>query len=113
MTTYTATKHITGYVYVIKDETNGRKLGFSTNPEMRLKQLQTGNKEILKIEYRLKVKDMRKAEAALHNLFAVYRLQMGEWFHLAEKDLLLLKKIFRVEQTTEREESLLNGLGLR
>lgn len=117
MMTYTPihkqNKILAGYVYVIKDETDGRKLGFSQNPDIRVKQLQTGNKETLYIEYRLEVKDMRKAESSLHTLFAAYRLQTKEWFHLTETDLVLLKKIFRVVQTTEREESLLKSLGLR
>jgi len=114
MKTYTDTKQDTnGYVYVIKDETKGRKLGFSKNPDLRVKQLQTGNKEKLTIEYRLEVNNMSKAESSLHILFAAYRLRKGEWFHLEEKDLILLEKIFRARDITNTEYIQLITLGLR
>ena len=100
------------YVYCIIDESGRRKLGFTDDVDKRLPELQTGNAEKLKIEYRLEVKNMRRAETSLHHLFAADIIRMdGEWYKI--KDLVLLKKVFRKEQTTEREEKLLERLGFR
>lgn len=105
-------KHDSGYVYVIKDESERRKLGFSYDAEMRLDILQTGNAERLTVEHRLFVKDMLRAEDALHNLFAANRIRAdGEWFKI--QDMLLFLKIFKIEATNEREEKLLESMGLR
>lgn len=105
-------KHRSGYVYCIKDESERRKLGFSYDAEMRLDILQTGNAEVLTVEYRLFVKDMLKAEDALHNLFAADRIRAnGEWFKI--KDMVLFLKIFKKEPINEREEKLLESMGLR
>jgi hypothetical protein len=105
-------KHDSGYVYVIIDESQRRKLGFSYDAEMRLDILQTGNAERLTVEHRLFVQDMIKAEHALHNLFAADRIRAdGEWFKI--KDMALFNKIFKVAPVEEREEKLLASLGLR
>lgn len=101
-----------GYIYVIKDESERRKLGYAEDVEIRLKQLQTGNAERLTIEYRLQVADMIRAETAIHNLFAAGRIRAdGEWFHIA--DMRLLLKIFKAADTTAIEERQLIQLGLR
>jgi len=103
-------KHDSGYVYVILDESERRKLGFSYDADMRLDILQTGNAELLTVEYRLEVKDMLRAEDALHNLFAADH-KRGEWYKIT--DMILFRKIFKKETTTEREEKLLETMGLR
>lgn len=105
-------KHSSGYVYVITDESDRRKLGFSEDADIRLDILQTGNAELLTVEYRLQVQDMIKAEESLHNLFAADRIRAkSEWFRI--HDMELLQKIFKVIPRTEREEELLRSLGLR
>lgn len=105
-------KVLSGYVYVIIDQTERRKLGFSKDADMRLDTLQIGNADILTVEHRLLVNDMKRAEDALHNLFAADRIRTnGEWFKIT--DMELFNKIFRVTQTDEREEQLLERLGLR
>lgn len=105
-------KHDSGYVYVIRDESERRKLGFSYDADMRLDILQTGNAERLTVEYRLQVSDMQRAEDALHNLFAADRIRTdGEWFKIT--DMVLFNKIFKVIPIEEREEKLLESLGLR
>lgn len=103
-----------GYVYVIKDSEGKRKLGFSKIPDKRVAELQVGNSLKLIVEYRLYVNHMKRTEAKLHDLFIADRIR-GEWFKLPEdsKELLLLKKIFRAEHTTHREEALMKSLGLR
>lgn len=105
-------RNTSGYVYVIIDESERRKLGFSYNADMRLDDLQTGNAERLTIEHRLAVQHMRKAENALHQLFAADRIRPdGEWFKITNMELFY--KIFNVAPITEREESYLKSLGLR
>lgn len=115
MKVYTNTKrnfHIAGFVYAIEDESARIKLGMADDVDTRLKELQTGNAERLTVKYRLQVNNMKRAEDALHNLFAAYRLRAdGEWF--SGFDLQLLAKIFGAVDITEREELLLKGLGLR
>ena len=101
-----------GFIYVIKDESERRKLGLAEDVEQRLKQLQTGNAERLTIEYRLQVEDMERAETSLHHLFAADRIRAdGEWFKI--KDMSLLLKVLKIAQTTAIEEKYLKQLGLR
>lgn len=105
-----------GFVYVILDTSdNSRKLGFSIDVDRRLREEQTGNAHTLKIEYRLPVINMRKAEKSLHLLFAAKRTRRGkgEWFLLDEKDIVLLKKIFKAQDITTIEYTQLESLGLR
>lgn len=105
-------KHDSGYVYVILDESERRKLGFSHDADVRLDILQTGNAERLTVEHRLEVKDMLRAEDALHQMFAADRIRTdGEWFRIT--NITLFRKIFKKESTTEREEKLLETMGLR
>lgn len=101
-----------GYIYAIIDESARYKLGFAENVEQRRDDLQIGNAERLRIEYRLHVKDTRRAETSIHQIFAADRIRIdGEWFKI--KDLLLLKKIFKIEDIDEREYKLLESMGLR
>ncbi len=103
-----------GFVYVLKDEHQRRKIGLAQDVDQRVKELQTGNAERITIEHRMHVSHMQRAEKSLHELFAAYRLRTdGEWFDIDEKELLLLRKVFRVVATTEREEKLLKSLHLR
>ncbi len=116
MRTYTDIKqqYGPGYVYVIKDESERRKIGLAEDVDHRLKELQTGNAERLIIEYRLAVANMKHAEGSLHNLFAANRLRSdGEWFKLTEAQLQLLRKIFGAHDITKVEESQFKILGFR
>lgn len=103
-----------GEVYVIRDESGRRKIGFSKQIEQRLKELQTGNSETLFIEYRLAVRHLKRAEKAIHSLFPANRLS-GEWFLIKDgsPEHVLLKKVFNAEPTTRREHYFLYSLGLR
>jgi hypothetical protein len=116
---YTNGNQIAGFVYSIYDtHDHTRKFGYASNVERRLQQIQTGNPYAC-IEYRLVVDDVRKAEKALHTIFAAKRLQKyssrrnSEWFALDNNDLILLKKIFKIEPTTDIEKTMLEGFGLR
>ena len=70
------------YIYVIQEEVSKAfKIGISKNPQVRLKQLQTGNSSKLSLIYTTKAESRFKDELELHKLFEEYKLQ-GEWFQL-------------------------------
>lgn len=101
-----------GYIYCIEDESERYKLGLSKDADYRLDTLQTGNAEVLIIKYRIQVNDMKRAETGIHQLFAADRIRAnGEWFKI--KDRILLEKVFKLKDITERELKLLQSLGLR
>jgi hypothetical protein len=68
-------------VYIISDGSRV-KIGWSRNPEKRLKQLQTGNPSKLKL---LKVYDvLRVKERYLHKSLMLYKTRHnGEWFDIS------------------------------
>lgn len=68
----------TGYVYFIQGQCGGAiKIGYSMNPTERLKELQTGYPDTLKIL--LIIPGDLNTEKALHRKFEGSRLK-GEWF---------------------------------
>lgn len=69
------------YVYVAKESVSGRyKIGISKNPEARVKALNTGNPEQLKLVHAyLATDDGYKSESLAHAIFEEERL-LGEWF---------------------------------
>jgi len=72
-------------LYIIVDESNRKKIGVTNDIDKRLKTLQTGNPEKLKvIWYEDGLLEPTKLERHLHRQFASNRLN-GEWF----KDLKL------------------------
>lgn len=88
-------KSIKGYVYFVQGINGGAiKIGYSDNPETRLKALQTGYPDILKIL--LLVPGTEKTERYFHNKFAEYRLN-GEWFR-PEQDILKEISKFKASQ---------------
>lgn len=99
------------YIYCITDEQERYKLGFAENVDERLKELQTGNAERLTIVYRMPVKNMRRAETSIHEIFAADRIrQDGEWFKI--NNIVLLQKVFGVIEITLQEQKMLESLGL-
>lgn len=93
-----------GYVYLIGEEEYGppglnggniAKIGYSTNPEARVAELQTGNGRRLKLLG--KIKGTPADEAALHAKYADQNV-LQEWFRLTT-NLLLEFKIAPVERT--------------
>lgn len=103
---------ISGYIYAIEDESQRIKLGMAENVDKRRNELQTGNAEVLTVLFLYPVKNMKKAEDALHDLFAAGRIRPNsEWFVI--HDTKLLYKIFGVIDISDREKALLESLGLR
>lgn len=76
-----------GYVYAVNSPECPHlvKIGLSTNPESRLKQLQTGNPHRLELIWTFPCADMSAAEDAFHRTFERFR-KVGEWFDLAPND---------------------------
>lgn len=74
---------MTSFLYVIVGEDESRcKIGISDKPHRRLKDLQTGNPEVLRIHYTEEVSSHRQAElleSKIHQELALLRLK-GEWF---------------------------------
>jgi len=66
------------YIYVIRCN-DKFKIGYSSDPERRLKQLQTSNSEKLVLEWSRERADACKLEKHLHRVFGQYRIR-GEWF---------------------------------
>lgn len=67
-------------IYIIYNESRDRfKIGFSKDPLKRLKTLQTGNDDTLKLYYERDVKHYSKVEASLKRYFEPYKT-IGEWF---------------------------------
>jgi len=77
------------YIYLIKCSIY-YKIGFSKNPNNRLKTVKTHNPLDVKLFATLKTDNHLKMEKELHNLFA-NKNSRREWFELHEEDLLQLK----------------------
>ena len=83
-------KNKDGYVYLMTDNTNLFKIGFSKNPNDRLYQFQTGNPKIsMYANYPANKLD----EKLLHKLFKKKR-DCREWFNLKPKDLKWIDNYF-------------------
>lgn len=69
---------ISSFLYFISDTTRSSiKIGISTNPERRVRQLQTGNSSSLHLlGYR---KGEQKDEKMLHRMLSAYN-ENGEWY---------------------------------
>jgi len=78
-----------GYVYLmesIRDYDTIYKIGYSKNPNKRIKNIQTGNDGLVKIIEIFETKHGKKLEVFLHNLYSHKRKNM-EWFDLNIDDI--------------------------
>ena len=76
------------YLYAIKDTVTGLiKLGYSSDPRSRLRELQTGSSSPLHLLYYESVgsADAHLIEHCLHTDFAHLRVR-GEWFRLSDSE---------------------------
>jgi hypothetical protein len=74
------------YLYAIQDTQSGYiKLGYSSDPEQRLRELQTGNSGALRLIHRARIREdrARTVEQRLHLELNHHRVR-GEWFDLTE-----------------------------
>jgi hypothetical protein len=76
------------YIYVIGTEKR-QKIGFSSDPSARLKQLQTGNPESLQLHYRISVPEdqVKLLERFLHKDIGYKRIK-GEWFDMTKDEAI-------------------------
>ena len=76
------------YVYLISDSnTYNYKIGISNNPERRIKTLQTGNDNKLKIVHKILCEYYTHVEKALHHRYNLNKIN-GEWFELSNNDVI-------------------------
>lgn len=78
-----------GYVYLIKAPNGLYKIGYTSNPQDRMRTFE--NKLPFKVRYHclIKTDEMRQLEKSLHQYFA-QRLIDGEWFKLTAMDVQLM-----------------------
>lgn len=72
-------------IYLIRGNDGMYKIGIAKNPQKRLKQLQTGNSDELKIVETYQTNNASQLESILHNHYA-YGKERGEWFDLSIAD---------------------------
>jgi hypothetical protein len=77
------------YLYAIGTMENKQKIGFSKNPENRLKTLQTGNSEPLYLHYKFEINEStaRKFEMHVHKDLSYKRIK-GEWFDMSVQEAI-------------------------
>lgn len=78
------------YIYVIGASEEGPvKIGYSADPSVRVRKLQTGHVEKLRIFYTQAVSEnaVRKAERQIHTTIGYLRIR-GEWFNLSVNDAI-------------------------
>jgi len=78
------------YVYLIRGNDDDYKIGIAKNPNQRIKQLQTGNSDELKLIETYQSENAFKIETALHNRYA-HLHSHGEWFKLSLTEELNFK----------------------
>ena len=79
------------YIYVIcENDKSPVKIGFSNNPEKRLKQLQTGHPNILTLHYKEEIdsSNVKILEKIIHKENKHHNVS-GEWFNLSPQDAVL------------------------
>jgi hypothetical protein len=83
------------YIYVICEAASAPvKIGFSADPEKRVKQLQTGHANVLTLFHKEEVEDeqVRVLERMVHKAIRHLR-HTGEWFNLTPEDAVLEIKL--------------------
>ena len=91
-----------GYVYLIEEgnpypDASYFKIGFSVNPNERLRNLQTGNPRKLTLVYFQRVRDHVACEGRLKNALRNYESTLGggtEWYTASINNARYLKGIF-------------------
>lgn len=75
------------FIYVIGNNSNRQKIGFSKDVFKRLKTLQTGNSEELLLHHYIQIPEekVRLIEKKLHQELSYKRLK-GEWFNMTSEE---------------------------
>lgn len=83
-----------GYVYLLLEvDKNGderHKIGYSkNNPEKRVKQLQTGNSNVISLLKSFQTENYRKLETWLHKKYGFQKTEAdNEWFTLTNEQVM-------------------------
>ena len=90
------------YIYVIGGTDKPYKIGISNDPKRRLKDLQTGHPNKLKIHYKEKVPtdQVRLIEQTIHKTIN-HRRTHGEWFDLELDQAIAEVKFARIRYVKE------------
>ena len=76
-----------GVIYLLTNNNDQYKIGITKyNAKKRIKNLQTGNGDIIDVVAEFESKYNNKIEGALHKRYGTKRLK-GEWFVLEKKDI--------------------------
>ena len=88
---------MTSYLYVIGNDTDRQKIGFSKDVEKRLKTLQTGNPDKLKIHYKIECPSNKtiSLEKKIHTELSYKRLK-GEWFDMTPQEAMNYLEFARI-----------------
>jgi hypothetical protein len=87
-------------VYLIRGNDGRYKIGIAKDPKQRIRQLQTGNPDSMKLIEIYQSENAFKIETALHNRFSHVR-QSGEWF-----DLSVTEEVKFIEMCRSIDESI-------
>lgn len=85
-------------IYILENVENFYKIGYSKNPQERVKQLSTGNSSELRLLKTFETKYDSKIEAYLKRYFNSKKIK-GEWFDLSKED------IKKIDSLIENKES--------
>lgn len=99
------------YVYIIADQHNYIKVGISKNPNKRIKSLQTGHPDTLKLifteEFECTRKHLLNIEKLIHRDLRLKNYKKrGEWFNVPETDLEDIKSIIRYNRIRYEDNEL-------
>lgn len=81
-----------GYVYLAHADTGHYKIGYSVDPQNRIKHFDTQMPVKVEIVHTIQTDDMRRLEEELHGRFESQRVT-GEWFDLGEDDVGFITSI--------------------
>jgi len=84
-------------IYIIKNEVNHCKIGYSKHPQKRIKQLNTGTSSELSIFKTFETKYDSKIEAYLKYFFKYQNIK-GEWFDLSSEDIDKVEYLIRIHE---------------
>lgn len=77
------------YIYIIGSNSSPYKIGFSKEPQKRLKSLQTGHPFKLSLLYTKEVSDqeVKNIEKQIHRVIG-YKKSNGEWFNISLEEAI-------------------------
>lgn len=85
------------YIYAIGTDEDRQKIGFSSDPQMRLKTLQTGNPEPLHLHYQFPIEESMAAkyEKYVHHQHSHLRAK-GEWFRMTPDEVISMMQYHEI-----------------